>query len=298
MRVNVTMSLSDMGGDPATVRTFAQAAEGLGFDGLGVPDHVLGADVTNRPAWGSRNTSADLFHEPFVLFGFLSACTERLEFSTQVLILGQRQTALVAKQTASVAVLSGDRLRLGVGIGWNAVEYEALNENFRDRGKRSEEQIDLLRKLWADPTIDYRGKWHRVDEAGINPLPPAGNIPIWLGGHVDATLRRIAKMGDGWIMLNHPMGDEAVTQFRNLKRYTEEAGRNPDEVGIEVWVSVGEGGPSDWRREFEFWREAGVTHITLNNAYQRYAHKRMPGRTLADHLDGMERYWKAIEDLR
>ena len=204
MRVNVTMSLSDMGGDPATIRTFAQAAEGLGFDGLGVPDHVLGADVTNRPNWGSRNTSADLFHDPFVLFGFLSACTERLEFSTQVLILGQRQTALVAKQTASVAVLSGDRLRLGVGIGWNPVEYEALNENFHDRGKRSEEQIDLLRKLWAEPTIDYRGKWHRVDEAGINPLPPARNMPIWLGGHVDATLRRIARIGDGWIMLNTP----------------------------------------------------------------------------------------------
>src|SRR5262249_18376599 len=144
MKLGITLPLTDIGGDPATVREFAQTAEALGYHHLGAPDHVLGVNVASRPSWGARNTSRDLFHDPFVLFGYLSAWTKAIGFSTEVMILGQRQTVLVAKQAASLDVLSGGRLRLGVGIGWNEVEYVGLNENFRNRGKRSAEQVEVL----------------------------------------------------------------------------------------------------------------------------------------------------------
>jgi probable F420-dependent oxidoreductase len=297
VQLGVTLSLSDTGGEPAIVRALAQAAEALGYDHLALPDHVLGANIASRPDWGSRNTSKDLFHDPFVLFGYLSACTEKIGFSTQVLILAQRQTALVAKQAASLDVLCNGRLRLGVGIGWNAVEFTGLNEDFSNRGKRSEEQVELLQKLWANEHVDFRGQWHTIEDAGINPLPPRRRIPIWFGGHVDATLRRIARWGDGWMMLEHPPGDDALAAFAKLRSYAEQAGRNPDDIGLEVWVSVGQGDADDWRREFQFWQAAGVTHITLNNAFNRYQHTRMPGRSLADHLAGMARYHAAVADL-
>ena len=201
-------------------------------------DHVLGVNVASRPNWGARNTSADLFHDPFVLFGFLSACTERIGFSTQVLILAQRQTALVAKQAACLDVLCQGRFRLGVGIGWNAEEYVALNENFHNRGVRSEEQIEVMQALWAALHVTYKGKWHTIPDVGINPLPVNRRIPLWFGGHHDATLRRIAKWGDGWIMLAHPPGDAALAEFTKLRTYAQQAGRDPASVGIEVWMSV------------------------------------------------------------
>jgi len=298
IQLNATMSLSDMGGDAGTIRAFAQAVEGLGYDGIGVPDHVLGVNVQSRPDWGKRNTSADLFHDPFVLFGFLSACTERVELSTQVLILAQRQSTLVAKQAASLAVLSGGRLRLGVGIGWNPVEFIGLGEDFTNRGRRSEEQVEVIQALWRDPHVDFNGQWHRIEDAGINPLPPGGHIPLWFGGHAEATLRRIAKWGDGWIMLAYPAGDEALEAFDTLRTFVSAEGRNADDVGIEVWTSIGQGTEDDWRKEFEFWKAAGVTHITLNNSFARYGHERMPGRTLAHHLDAVARYWRAVSDLR
>jgi alkanesulfonate monooxygenase SsuD/methylene tetrahydromethanopterin reductase-like flavin-dependent oxidoreductase (luciferase family) len=145
--------------------------------------------------------------------------------------------------------------------------------------------------------VDFRGQWHTVEDAGINPLPPRQRIPIWFGGHVDATLRRIAKSGDGWMMLAHPPGDDAIAAFDKLRAYVQEAGRNPDDIGLEVWVSVGQGNEDDWRREFQFWKDAGVTHITVNNAFGRYQHTRMAGRTLADHLSGMARYYAAVAVL-
>ena len=195
MKLGVALPLSDIGGDPATVRLFAQAAEAAGYDHLAAPDHVLGVNAASRPDWGARNTSADLFHDPFVLFGFLSGCTTRIGFSTQVLILPQRQTVLVAKQAACLDVLSGGRFRLGVGIGWNEVEFVGLNEDFHNRGRRSEEQVRVLQALWAEPHVSVEGKWHHIDDAGINPLPTGRRVPIWFGGHHDLTLRRIAKWG-------------------------------------------------------------------------------------------------------
>ena len=254
MKLGISLPLVDINGDPATVRDFAQTAEEMGFHHLAAPDHVLGVNVASRPDWGDRNTSKDFFHDPFVLFGFLSACTQKIEFSTQVLILPQRQTVLVAKQAASLDVLSGGRFRFGVGVGWNPVEFVGLNENFHDRGKRQEEQVRVMQALWAEPHVVFKGKWHSIEDAGINPLPTRRTIPVWFGGHADATLRRIAKMGDGWMMLAHPKGPEAETAFATLRRYVEDEGRDPNAIGLEVWVSTGEGGPEDWRKEFRYWQ--------------------------------------------
>src|SRR5215467_14458290 len=166
MKLGITLPLTDIGGDPLTVREFAQAAEALGYHHLAAPDHVLGVNIASRPNWGNRNTSKDFFHDPFVMFGYLSACTSRIEFATEVLILAQRQTALVAKQAASLDVLCNGRFRLGVGIGWNSAEYDGLNENFHNRGKRSEEQVRLLQALWAEPHLTFKGQWHTIDDAG------------------------------------------------------------------------------------------------------------------------------------
>ncbi|MBM3488991.1 MAG: LLM class F420-dependent oxidoreductase [Alphaproteobacteria bacterium] len=297
MKLGYMLPLIDVGGDPAVVRELAQTAEGLGYDHLGAPDHVLGVNAVSRPNWGARNTSRDLFHDPFVLFGYLSACTTRIGFSTQVLILPQRQAALVAKQAACVDLLSGGRLRLGIGVGWNEAEYVALNENFRNRGRRSEEQVAVMRELWAAPHVDFQGEWHRIPDAGINPRPAAGRIPLWYGGHEDVTLRRIAKWGDGWIMLAHPPGEAASAALDRLHDYTRQAGRDPAEVGFEVWVSMGIGNEANWRAEAEAWKRLGVTHLTLNNWFGRYHHRRISERSLKAHLSSLGRYRAVVADL-
>ena len=198
MKIGVTFPQTEIGSDPAAVLDYAQAAEGLGFSHLIVFDHVLGANAANRPGWSGAYQHTDSFYEPFALFGYLAGVTRRLELVTAVIILPQRQTALVAKQAATVDVLSGGRLRLGVGIGWNDVEYEALGENFHDRGRRSEEQIEVMRALWTNELVTYEGRWHRITDAGINPLPVQRPIPVWLGGGADPVLRRVARMADGW----------------------------------------------------------------------------------------------------
>ena len=203
MTVNLvtTLPLIDAGGDPGFVRDYAQAAEELGYQGLALADHVLGVNVASRPDWGDRNTSEDYFHDPFVLFGFLAACTTTVEFSTQVMILPQRQTVLAAKQAASLAVLCEGRFRFGIGSGWNPVEYVGLNEDFTNRGRRIAEQVEVMRRLWAEPHVTFEGEFHHIDDAGINPLPPGGSIPIWFGGHHERMLRRIAELGDGWMKI-------------------------------------------------------------------------------------------------
>jgi probable F420-dependent oxidoreductase len=294
MHLGIALPLVDIHGDPGTVREFAQTAEGMGYHHLGAPDHVLGVNVASRPGW-DRNTSKDFFHDPFVLFGFLSGVTRTIGFSTQVLILAQRQTALVAKQVASLDVLSGGRFRFGIGVGWNPVEFVGLNENFHNRGKRSEEQVEVMRALWAEPHVSFKGKWHTIDDAGINPLPKR-KIPLWFGGHADVTLRRTAQWGDGWIMLAHAKGKEAEAAFDTLRKYVKEAGRDPLEVGLEVWVSTAQGGPDDWRKEFQYWKSVGVTHVTVNSTYARGPHKRIAGRSVADHLKAMKDYHAAVKD--
>ncbi len=298
IKLGTALPFTDVGGAPETVAAFVLAAEALGYDHLTGTDHVLGVNAASRPDWDmNRNTSADYFHDPFVLFGYLSGVTKRIGFSLQVLILAQRQTALVAKQAACVDVLSGGRFRLGVGIGWNKEEFIALGENFHDRGKRSEEQVEVMQRLWAEQHVSFKGQWHDIPDVGINPLPLNKTIPLWYGGHHDATLRRIAKYGDGWIMLAHPPGDAAIAAFDKMRAYAAAAGRDPKSIGIEIWTSIAEGGPDDWREEAKFWKAAGVTHITVNNSRARGHHKRMAGRTLSDHISGIERYRDAVADV-
>jgi probable F420-dependent oxidoreductase len=297
MSLAANMPLLDTGGEPGFVRDFAQAAEDLGYDGLALPDHVLGANIANRPDWGDRNTSADFFHDPFVLFGFLAACTTTVEFSTQVMILPQRQTALVAKQAASLDVLSGGRFRFGIGSGWNPIEYEALGEDFKQRGRRLTEQVEVMRQLWAEPHVTFSGDHHEIDDAGINPLPTRGSIPLWFGGHEERMLRRIAKLADGWMMLAFAPDETALEAFDNLRGYIREEGRDPADVGIEVWASVGDGDDEKLRADVQFWKDAGVTHITLNNWYNRPPHKRMVERTADAHIAAMQHYRELVADL-
>ena len=184
-------------------------------------------------------TGGGLYHDPFVLFGYLAGCTQKLGFSTGVLILPQRQTVLVAKQAACLDVLSGGRFRLGIGVGWNEVEFTGLNENFHNRGRRSEEQVEVMQKLWAEPHVTFKGRWHTIEDAGINPRPASGKVPVWFGGHHERTLERIAKWGDGWMPNAYPPDHEATEVFDRLRGLTEAAGRDPAQVGIEAWVSMG-----------------------------------------------------------
>src|SRR4029077_20172359 len=172
MRLGVALPIGGSGGRPAALREFVQAAEAIGYHGIAAPDHVLGANVASRPGWTQpRARSTDLYHDPFVLFGFLAGCTDIADFSTQVLILAQRQTVLVAKQVPCLEVLSGGRFRLGIGVGWNEIEFVGLNENFHNRGRRSEEQVRVMQALWAQQHVTFKGKYHTIDDAGINPLP-------------------------------------------------------------------------------------------------------------------------------
>jgi probable F420-dependent oxidoreductase len=263
MHIGVVFPQIEIGSDPAAVRDYAQAAESLGYAHLLVYDHVLGADVRHYPGWNGPYNHQDMFHEPFVLFGYLAAITQRLELVTAVIILGQRQTALVAKQAAEIDVLTGGRLRLGFGTGWNAVEYEALGEDFHNRGRRSEEQIAVLRALWTQEVVDFKGRWHRINHAGLNPLPVQRPIPVWLGGRVEAVIQRVARIGDGWFpqFPPDPQGQETIAR---LHQYAREAGRDPASIGIEGRISIGKRAPDDWRKEAEAWERLGATHLSVN----------------------------------
>jgi probable F420-dependent oxidoreductase len=298
MLLGASLPVADIGTGPAAIRDYAQAAEGLGFAHLQAPDHVLGTNAT-AAAPGARRvgSNATAYHDPFVLFGFLSGCTEKIGFAAGVLILAQRQAVLVAKQAACLDELSGGRFRLGIGVGWNEVEFIGLNENFANRGRRSAEQVRVMQALWAEPAVDFQGEFHRVPNAGINPRPASGRVPIWFGGHAEATFRRTAKYGDGFMPLAYPPGDEALAAFDKLRGLIREAGRDPSEVGLEVWVSPGVGTEADWRREITFWKQAGVTHVTAHTTYGSAHHKRIAGNSFADHMTAITRYRDAVADL-
>jgi len=265
MRIGVIFPQLEIGSDPIVIRDYAQAVEGMGYLHLLVYDHVLGASTATRPAWSGPYSSESLFHEPFVLFGYLAGLTRQLELVTGVIILPQRQTALVAKQAAEVDVLSGGRLRLGVGVGWNDVEFEGLNEDFHTRGARIEEQIAVLRALWTEPVITFQGRWHHIDAAGINPLPVQRPIPLWMGGKVESVLQRVARIGDGWFpQVPNPQDERTRATIERLHRYVEEAGRPPQAVGIEARLTVGSVPEHQWATYADGWRSLGATHLGIN----------------------------------
>jgi probable F420-dependent oxidoreductase len=263
MKIGVVFPQTEFGSDPLAIRDYAQTAEGLGFSHVLVYDHVLGANPQRPGGWSGPYTYLTPFHEVFVLLGYLAAVTQWLELVTGVVILPQRQTALVAKQTASLDVLSGGRLRLGVGLGWNQVEYTCLNENFHNRGKRMEEQVALLRRLWTEPLVTFTGNWHTIPDAGINPLPVQRPIPVWFGGFVEAAVRRAARLADGLIIL-HRSAAEAKPALEMLDRFLAEAGRSRQDFGLEPRISYGTGDAKAWETALSEWQAVGATHLSFN----------------------------------
>jgi len=266
MKIGVVFPQLEIGNDPAVIRDYGQAVEAMGYTHVLIFDHVLGANPDRPGGWKGPYTYRDPFHEPFVLYGFLAAATRRLELVTGILVLPQRQTALVAKQAATVDVLSGGRLRLGVGVGWNAVEFEALGEDFSTRGRRIEEQIDLLRQLWTAELVTMDGQWHRVPDAGINPLPVQRPIPIWMGGESEPVLRRAARLADGWMPHFRP-GPEAQQLVDRLLAMVGDAGRDPARFGIEGRFTLAQVPREQWAKELAAWRAMrGITHLCVHTS--------------------------------
>ena len=286
MKIGVVFPQTEIGSDPAAIRDYAQTAEGLGYNHVLAYDHVLGANPDRPGGWAGPYTFQPPFHEVFVLFSYLAGLTQRLELVTGILILPQRQTALVAKQAASLDLLSGGRLRLGVGLGWNEVEYIALNENFHNRGKRSEEQVVLLRRLWTEPLVDFKGQWHTILDAGILPLPVQRPIPIWFGGHHEAVLRRTARLGDGW-MPNHRNPADAGPTLEMLDRFLEEAGRTRSQIGIESRISYGTGDPKTWETLMKGWQDLGATHLSFNTMGSGF-------KTPQEHIQAIKKFAEIV----
>ena len=295
MELGVVFPQTEIGSDPIAVRDYAQAAEQLGYTHLIAYDHVLGADTSRHENWQGGYTLESMFHEPFVLFGYLAGFTSSIELVTAVLILGQRQTALVAKQAAEVDVLSGGRLRLGIGVGWNHVEYEALGENFHDRGRRSEEQIELLRALWTNEVVDFHGRWHNVTHAGISPLPVQRPIPVWLGAGgraspipSDRVLRRVGRLADGWFP-QFQWGDEGKAAIAKVHEAARQAGRDPAAIGLEPRVNFSDGNPEFWQEQATIWRDAGATHFGVNTMRGGLAGPQQ-------HIDAIRQFMEVVGD--
>jgi probable F420-dependent oxidoreductase len=263
VRLGVVFPQTEIGSEAGGVRAYTEAVADLGFDHVLAYDHVLGADPGGHPGFSGPYTAASAFHEPFVLYGYLAAVAPRLELVTGILILPQRQTALVAKQAAEIDLLTGGRFRLGVGLGWNAVEYEALGMTFSDRGRRIEEQIDLLRLLWQNPVVSFEGRYHTITAAGLNPLPLQRPIPIWMGGFSEAALERIARLADGYFPGSVPLEGGWPETLERMRAWRQAAGRNPTDLGIEARIQTGTGSPDDWRRQTEEWQSLGATHLSI-----------------------------------
>lgn len=290
MRLGAVFPTHDVGNDRGAIRDLAQGVEALGFDHLVTYDHVLGAVHAgrDRPLVGPYDERHE-FHEIFVLFGHLGALTERIELVAGVLVAPQRQTALAAKQAAEVHALSGGRLRLGVGTGWNWVEYEALGAPFEERGEMLAEQVELFRRLWNEPVVSFDGRFHTVDRAGISPLPDTP-IPIWFGGYVPAALRRSARLGDGH-MFGH-LRASTIERATTLRSLVAAGGRSADSFGLEAIADIG-GDPDRWVADALAWSEAGGTHLTIRTIPT--AGRSDPGlRTVDDHLDAFERWRRTL----
>ena len=262
MRVGVVLPQTEIGADPAAIAAYARGVEGLGYRHILAYDHVLGADpAVHRELRGPYNLS-HTFHEPMVLFGYLAAITS-LELVTGIIILPQRQTALVAKQAAEIDILTRGHLRLGVGLGWNPVEYEALGKSFNDRGRRVEEQVLLLRRLWTEAAVTHRGEHERITAAGLAPPPRQRPIPIWFGGSSPAALRRAGRLADGWFPQADP-GPELERARSLVKEGAVSAGRDPGRIGMEGVVSWTREGAGRIAQEVRAWAEAGATHVSIS----------------------------------
>ncbi|MCL4559943.1 MAG: LLM class F420-dependent oxidoreductase [Chloroflexi bacterium] len=272
--------------DPVAIRDYAQAVEGMGFTYLVAYDHVLGANPDRPGGWHGAYTYKNSFQEIFVFFSYLAGITQKLGFLTGIIILPQRQTALVAKQAATLDVYCGGRLRLGVGLGWNQVEYEALGQDFHNRGRRIEEQIEVLRLLFTQDLVTYQGKYHSISDAGLNPMPIQRPIPIWFGGSADAALERAARIGDGWLP-NTPSFEETRPALEKMQQYLEKAGRTRSEFGLDVRLVYGEGKPDVWMSEIKQWQEAGAARASINTIGRGFS-------TPSAHLNALQTFAQAV----
>lgn len=288
MKIGAVFPQTEFPPDPAAVRDYAQAVEAMGFSHVLAYDHVLGANPDRPGGWQGAYTFRDPFLEPLVLFSYLAAFTRELEFTTGIIILPQRQTALFARQAATLDVLAGGRTRLGIGLGWNRVEYTALNEDFSTRGRRIEEQVEVLRKLWTQPLVQFEGRWHHIPDAGLNPLPVQRPIPLWMGGQAEPVLRRTARLGDGW-MPNYRNPADARPAAEMLKELLRQEGRDPETFGIEARMAYGSGDPTELHPVFAAWKDLGATHITVNTMKQGFAKPEQ-------HLEALRRFIEAAQD--
>jgi probable F420-dependent oxidoreductase len=265
MRLSAFFPTRDIGTDPAKIRDWAQAAEDLGYAYIEVPDHVFGA--TARNGWTPRYNEKDPFHETFVTLGFLAAVTTRIRLSSGVLIAPQRQTGVIAKQAAEADLLSGGRLRLGIGVGWNHVEYESLGIDWKTRGARQAEQVEVLRRLWSEDLVSFNGRFHNLNEVSIVPPPVQRPIPIWFGGLSDAVVTRAARLGDGWMPIIEPDA-QAEEKLGALREQLRSFGRDPAKFGIEGWLRVHDGDPQRWAAAADGWRRLGADIVMLYPMYR------------------------------
>lgn len=279
MRIGVVFPQTELGGDPGAVRAYGQRVEELGFTHILAYDHVLGADPEVHRGWRGPYDVHTTFHEPFVMFGYLAAVTG-LELVTGVIILPQRQTALVAKQAAEVDLLTEGRFRLGIGLGWNAVEYEALGENMGNRGRRSEEQVEVLRRLWTEQTVTFEGKYHTITGAGLAPMPVQRPIPVWFGAATEWALERAGRLADGWFPMMEP-GPGLDWAREKVDDAATAAGRDPSTIGMEGRVTW-TGDADRAAAELDVWRDVGATHVSINTMGAGL-------RSVDEHLDALER---------
>lgn len=294
MNIGAIFPTPEIGTDPIAIRDWTQAAENLGYSHILLYDHVLGAVHANRePKLTGPYTEMDQYHEVFVTLGFMAGVTTTIGLSTGVLVLPQRQTALVAKQTAEVDILSGGRMRLGVGTGWNYVEYESLGVDYRGRGKRFDEQVALLRKLWREPVVDFKGDYHRIDRAGILPLPRP-DLPLWFGGFSEVAMRRAARVGDGFIFGSSP--ERMRDMFVRMHELVAAEGRDAAGFGSEASVDFSAGEDS-WLKNIELWRELGATHLSLramDTAAEFVGEKHVGYTGPQSYIDALEVFMKAV----
>ncbi len=279
MRIGVVFPQTELGGDPGAVRAYGQRVEELGFTHILAYDHVLGADPEVHRGWRGPYDVHTTFHEPFVMFGYLAAVTG-LELVTGVIILPQRQTALVAKQAAEVDLLTEGRFRLGIGLGWNAVEYEALGENMGNRGRRSEEQVEVLRRLWTEQTVTFEGKYHTITGAGLAPMPVQRPIPVWFGAATEWALERAGRLADGWFPMMEP-GPGLDWAREKVDDAATAAGRDSSTIGMEGRVTW-TGDADRAAAELDVWQVAGASHVSINTMGAGL-------RSVDEHLDVLER---------
>ena len=294
MQIGVTYPQTDMEADPGAVRHFTQAVEQMGYQYILAYDHVVGANTDSRPGWNKPYSIDSQFHDPFNLFSFMAGISDKLGFVTGILILPQRQTTLVAKQAACLDVLCNGRFRLGIGIGWNDLEFEALGVPWAGRARRIEEQVAVLRKLWTERAVTFKGEFHSIPDVGLKPMPVQRPVPIWFGGGSDrpgfnndpakeVVMRRIARLGDGWIPQIGPR-ERSLELWDKMKEYLKEYGRDLKSFGLEAGVVVKNDNRDKWADHVKFWREQGASYFVVNQ--------------IRDGLQGVDAHLKRLEEFR